>query len=85
MTLVVKWFNGVTEEEHQRGGTVWAIRLSLSGDLVMVGKVSGAMLGAAPKQSNTWTEKNASKLAQKAHEIWPDEPGRAPQKDTDAR
>lgn len=59
---------------------------SLSGYLAMVGPILDATLSTAPKQSNTRAEKNASKMAQKASEIRPDEPSRgAAQNDTDAR
>jgi IS5 family transposase len=40
---------------------------------------------AAPKQRNTAPEKDAIKAGRTASEIWPDEPARAAQKDTDAR
>lgn len=40
---------------------------------------------AAPKQRNTQAEKDAIKEGKKAGEIWPDDPARAAQKDTDAR
>ena len=42
-------------------------------------------LVAAPKQRNTATEKEAIKAGRSAVEIWPDEPAKAAQKDTDAR
>ena len=58
---------------------------SLSGYLAIVGQILDATLSTAPKQSNTRAEKNASKMAQKASEIRPDEPAGAPQNDTDAR
>jgi IS5 family transposase len=44
-----------------------------------------ATLVAAPKQRNTADEKAAIKEGKKADEIWPDQPARAAQKDTDAR
>ena len=40
---------------------------------------------AAPKQRNTDDEKRAIKEGKRADEIWPDEPAKAAQKDTDAR
>jgi hypothetical protein len=39
----------------------------------------------APKQRNTDAEKEAIKAGKTAREIWPDEPHKAAQKDTDAR
>ena len=49
------------------------------------GQIVDATLVAAPKQRNTAPEKDAIKAGKKASEIWPDEPARAAQKDTDAR
>ena len=40
---------------------------------------------AAPKQRNTEGEKSAIRKGHTAAEIWPDEPAKAAQKDTDAR
>ena len=42
-------------------------------------------LVAAPRQRNTDEEKAAIKAGKSAAEIWPDEPVRSAQKDTDAR
>lgn len=55
------------------------------GYLAMGGQIVDATLVAAPKQRNTQAEKDAIKEGKKAGEIWPDEPARAAQKDTDAR
>ena len=44
-----------------------------------------ATLVAAPKQRNSDGEKQAIKEGRTADEIWPDEPAKAAQKDTDAR
>ena len=44
-----------------------------------------ATLVAAPKQRNTGAEKEAIKAGKSAAEIWPDQPAKAAQKDTDAR
>jgi hypothetical protein len=51
----------------------------------MGGQIVDATLVAAPKQRNTKAEKEAIKAGKTAAEIWPDEPARAAQKDTDAR
>jgi hypothetical protein len=37
----------------------------------------------APKQRNTDAEKEAIKASKTAHDIWPNEPNKAAQKDTD--
>lgn len=42
-------------------------------------------LVAAPKQRNTAAEKDAINSGKSAAEIWPDQPAKAAQKDTDAR
>lgn len=55
------------------------------GYLAMGGQIVDATLVAAPKQRNTQTEKEAIKEGKSASEIWPDEPAKAAQKDTDAR
>lgn len=55
------------------------------GYLAMGGQIVDATLVAAPKQRNTDTEKSAIKEGRSAAEIWPDQPARAAQKDTDAR
>ena len=55
------------------------------GYLAMGGQIVDTTLVAAPKQRNTADEKVAIKKGKKAGEIWPDEPARAAQKDTDAR
>lgn len=55
------------------------------GYLAMGGQIVDATTVAAPKQRNTAPEKDAIKAGQTAVEIWPDEPVRAAQKDTDAR
>jgi transposase, IS5 family len=51
----------------------------------MGGQIVDATLVAAPKQRNTEAEKAALKEGRSAGEIWPDEPAKARQKDTDAR
>jgi transposase, IS5 family len=60
-------------------------QLKERGYLAMGGQIVDATLVAAPKQRNTADEKAAIKAGKKADEIWPDEPARAAQKDTDAR
>ena len=59
--------------------------LKEQGYLPMGGQIVDATLVAAPKQRNTDAEKAAVKDGKSASEIWPDEPARARQKDTDAR
>ncbi len=51
----------------------------------MGGQIVDATLVAAPKQRNTVPEKEAIKAGTSAAEIWPDQPAKAAQKDTDAR
>ena len=60
-------------------------QLKERGYLAMGGQIVDATLVAAPKQRNTEPEKAAIKEGKSAAEIWPDEPARAAQKDTDAR
>jgi IS5 family transposase len=56
-----------------------------AGYLPMSGQIVDASLVAAPRQRNTDAEKAAIKAGKTAAEIWPDEPAKAAQKDTDAR
>ena len=56
-----------------------------AGFLAMGGQIVDATIVAAPKQRNTDDEKRAIKEGKTADEIWPDEPAKAAQKDTDAR
>ncbi|WP_199823870.1 transposase [Labrenzia sp. OB1] len=51
----------------------------------MSGQIVDATLAPAPKQRNTKDEKDAVKAGKPAKEIWPDEPNKAAQKDTNAR
>ena len=51
----------------------------------MSGQILDASLVPAPKQQNTGDEKAAIKADKTADEIWPDEPNKAAQKDTNAR
>ena len=55
------------------------------GYLPMGGQIVDATLVAAPKQRNTAAEKDAIKAGKRAAEIWPNQPAKAAQKDTDAR
>lgn len=55
------------------------------GYLPMGGQIVDATLVAAPKQRNTVAEKEAIKAGKSAAEIWPENPAKAAQKDTDAR
>ncbi len=60
-------------------------QLHKKGYIPMSGQIVDASLVPAPKQRNTDVEKAAVKAGRSAHEIWPDEPDKAAQKDTDAR
>lgn len=51
----------------------------------MSGQIVDASLVPAPKQRNTDGKKEAIKAGQLAKDIWPDEPDKAHQKDTNAR
>ena len=56
-----------------------------AGYIAMSGQLVDSTLVAAPKQRNTRDEKQAAKAGKTAHEIWPDQPAKARQKDVDAR
>ena len=60
-------------------------QLQKNGYIPMSGQIVDASLVSAPKQRNTDAEKEAIKAGKTAREIWPDEPHKAAQKDTDAR
>ena len=60
-------------------------QLQKKGFIPMSGQIVDASLVPAPKQRNTEGEKEAVKAGKTAAEIWPDEPNKAAQKDTDAR
>lgn len=60
-------------------------QLEKKGYIPMSGQIVDATLVAAPKQRNTEPEKEAIKAGKCANEIWPDEPNKAAQKDTNAR
>ncbi len=61
----------------------WQLRKK--GYIPMAGQIVDATLVPAPKQRNTDAEKAAIKAGKSAHEIWPDAPNKAAQKDTNAR
>ena len=60
-------------------------QLQKKGYIPMAGQIIDASLVPAPKQRNTDAEKAAIKAGKSAAEIWPDEPNKAAQKDTNAR
>ena len=60
-------------------------QLHKKGYIPMSGQIVDARLIPAPKQRNTDAEKDAIKAGKSASEIWPDEPNKAAQKDTNAR
>jgi IS5 family transposase len=60
-------------------------QLQKKGYIPMSGQIIDASLVPAPKQRNTDAEKEAIKAGKTANEIWPNEPNKAAQKDTDAR
>ena len=60
-------------------------QLRARGYLAMGGQIVDATLVSAPKQRNSEAEKAAIKDGRTAREIWPDDPAKAAQKDTDAR
>lgn len=60
-------------------------RLKESYYLAMSGQIIEANLVRAPRQRNTKTQKAAIKDGRSADEIWPEQPAKAAQKDTDAR
>jgi len=60
-------------------------QLQKKGYIPMSGQIVDASLVPAPKQRNTEGERDAIKSGMSATEIWPDEPNKAAQKDTDAR
>jgi len=61
----------------------WQLRKK--GYIPMAGQIVDASLVPAPKQRNTEAEKAAIKQGKSAKEIWPGEPNKAAQKDTNAR
>lgn len=65
--------------------TAFDRQLRERGYLPMGGQIVDATLVAAPKQRNTAAEKDAIKAGKSATEIWPENPAKAAQKDTDPR
>ncbi len=78
-------------EKLTRAGTIDTLfttfdrSLRERGYLPMGGQIVDATLVAAPKQRNSAAEGQAIKAGKTAAQIWPDEPAKAAQKDTDAR
>lgn len=60
-------------------------QLQNKGYIPMSGQIVDASLVPAPRQRNTEGEREAIKSGKSARDIWPDEPNKAAQKDTDAR
>lgn len=60
-------------------------QLPKKGYIPMSGQIVDASLVPAPRQRNTEGEREAIKSGKSAKDIWPDEPNKAAQKDTDAR
>lgn len=60
-------------------------QLHKKGYIPIGGQIVDASLVPAPKQRNTEDEKAAIKAGKSAREIWPDQPNKAAQKDTQAR
>ncbi len=60
-------------------------QLHKKGYIPMSGQIVDASLVPAPKQRNSDSEKAAIKAGKSAGEIWPDQPNKAAQKDTNAR
>ncbi len=73
-------------DRHAQAGHE-SLRLATAeeGYIPMSGQIVDASLVPAPKQRNTEGERDAIKSGMSAKEIWPDEPNKAAQKDTDAR
>ncbi|WP_197524363.1 transposase [Novosphingobium resinovorum] len=60
-------------------------QLQKKGYIPMSGQLVDASLVPAPRQRNTEGEREAIKSGKGARDIWPDEPNKAAQKNTDAR
>ena len=60
-------------------------QLKKKGYIPIGGQIVDATLVSAPKQRNTEDDREAIKEGKSADEIWPDEPNKAAQKDTNAR
>jgi transposase, IS5 family len=72
---------GAIERLHQ----AFDGQLKTAGYIPMGGQIVDASLVAAPRQRNRDEEKAKIKAGLSAAEIWPDQPAKAAQKDTDAR
>ncbi|MEM8554186.1 MAG: IS5 family transposase [Pseudomonadota bacterium] len=59
--------------------------INQAGFIPRAGQIIDASLIAAPRQRNSDGEKAAIKAGKSAHEIWPEKPAKAAQKDTNAR
>lgn len=59
-------------------------QLHKKGYILMSGQIVDASLVPAPKQRNNDGERDPIKAGKSTDEIWPDEPAKAAQKDTDA-
>lgn len=60
-------------------------QLQKKGYIPMSGQIVDASLVPAPRQRNTEGAREAIKSGKSGRDIWPDEPNKAAQKDTDAR
>jgi IS5 family transposase len=60
-------------------------QLQKKGYIPVGGQIVDASLVPAPRQRNTQAERDAIKEGKTAREIWPDQPNKAAQKDTNAR
>ena len=60
-------------------------QLQKKGYIPMSGQIVDASLVPAPRQRNTEGEREAIKSGKSARDIWPNEPNKAAQKDTEAR
>jgi IS5 family transposase len=60
-------------------------QLQKKGYIPIGGQIVDASLVPAPRQRNTQAERDAIKEGKTAREIWPDQPNKAAQKDTNAR
>ena len=82
---------GLFREKLTRAGVIRGLfdafdkQLQASGYLPMGGQIVDATLVCAPRQRNSESEKALIKEGKRADEIWPDDPNKAAQKDTDAR
>jgi IS5 family transposase len=59
--------------------------INTAGFIPRAGQIADASLVAAPRQRNTEDERAAIKVGKTARDIWPEQPAKAAQKDTNAR